>query len=123
MIKKFLLMLPFFCISCTFTPKNNESWLEFQKNACLPTSIIYKKDLEKKEIWSKIIVYHYKDSTLGHAIAVYMYPPGQNKMWTYDFWGSYRARAYKDQPLQIAKEAEKKRHRDPNNVLRAQFID
>ena len=57
----------------------------------------------------------------GHAIVVYMYPKGQNKLWTYDFWGSYRVRAFKDNPLQIAKEAVRVRYED-RDVYFAEFI-
>ena len=48
----------------------------------------------------------------GHAIVAYMYPTGQNKLWTYDSWGSYRVRAYKDDPLDIAKKAVEARQED-----------
>jgi hypothetical protein len=120
---KTLLIVLLLFVGCSSVPKNPESWLEFEKNACLPTAIVYKKSLEKDQIWGKIVSYQYHNQNLGHAIATYLYPPGQNKLWTYDYLGSYRARAYVDNPLQIARECEKKRGRDPNNVLSAYFID
>ena len=115
-----------FCIAltgCTFTPKNPQSWMEFQQNACVPTAIVYKKNLEKQNIWSKVVIYSYKHKDMGHAVVAYMYPPGENKLWTYDYIGSYRVRAYKDDPLQIAKEAENSRERNPNRVKSAYFLD
>jgi len=115
-----------FCITlagCTFTPKNPQSWMEFQQNACVPTAIVYKKSLERQNIWAKVIIYSYKDKDMGHAIAAYMYPPGKNQLWTYDYLGSYRARAYKDNALQVAREAEKSRDRNPDKVKSAYFLD
>lgn len=109
--------------ACVNAPKNPQSWMEFQQNACLPTAIVYKKSLEKQNIWSKIVIYSYKHKDMGHAIAVYMHPPGQNKLWTYDYLGSYRARAYKHNPLKIAEEAEKERGRSPEKVKFAYFLD
>jgi len=116
----FLLLLA----SCSSTPTNPESWIEFHKNACLPTAIIYKKNLDEKGVpWSKIVTYTYKNKNIGHAIVAYLYPPGENQLWTYDYWGSYRARAYINQPTEIAKQAEKRRGRDPDEVLSGVFLD
>ena len=120
---KYLGALLLFFVGCSNTPKNPESWLEFQKNACLPTAIVYKKALEKDQVWGKVVSYQYQNKSLGHAIAAYLYPPGHNKLWTYDYLGSYRARAYVDNPLQIARECEKQRGRDPNDVAFATFLD
>ena len=117
------IILSLVLVSCVNTPKNPQSWMEFQQNACLPTAIVYKKSLDKKDIWSRIIIYNYKDKDMGHAITSYMYPPGENQLWTYDYIGSYRVRAYKDDPLQIAREAENSRERNPNRVKSAYFLD
>jgi hypothetical protein len=96
-----------------------------QKNACLPTAIAFREGLQKYDVWSEVLRYEWIDKkTLkqnGHAIVVYMYPKGQNKLWTYDFWGSYRVRAFKDNPLQIAKEAVRVRLED-RDVYFAEFI-
>jgi hypothetical protein len=50
-----------------------------------------------------------------------MYPKGQNQLWTYDFWGSYKVRAFKDNPLQIAQQAVRARMED-REVNRAEFL-
>jgi hypothetical protein len=96
-------------ISCSTTPTNTENWMETKQNACLPTAIAFREGLRKYDVWSEVVLYRWYDfksqTTKGHAIVAYMYPKGQNKLWTYDFWGSYRARAFKDNPLQIAREA------------------
>ena len=111
-------------VACESTPKNPQNWMELQQNACLPTAIIYKKSLDnKKNIWSKIIIYQYTHKNMGHAIVTYMYPPGENRLWTYDYLGSYRAKAYKDNPMQIAREAEKARERNADKIKSAYFLD
>ena len=119
----FIMPFCFVLTSCIMTPKNPQSWMEFQRNACVPTAIVYKKNLEKQNIWSKVVIYSYKHQDMGHSIAAYMYPPGKNKLWTYDYLGSYRARAYKDDALQIARQAESARDRNPDKVKAAYFLD
>ena len=119
-----LLLLILFLTSCV-TPSNPESWMETKKNACLPTAIAFKEGLNKYNVWSEVIVYSWIDKKTnikkGHAIVAYMYPIGKNQLWTYDFWGSYRARAYKDNPLEIAKEAVKVRSED-RTVIFAELL-
>ena len=121
----YLFILIFSVTSCTITPKNPEKWMEMEKNACLPTAIAFKEGLEKYNIWSEVVTYRWIDKKTnkikGHAITAYMYPKSKNQLWTYDFWGSYRVRAYKDDPLQIAREAVKVRNEE-RDVYFAQFI-
>ena len=112
-------------ISCTSTPKNTEAWMANQRNACLPTAIAFREGLRKYDVWSEVLRYEWIDNKTkkpkGHAIVAYMYPKGKNQLWTYDFWGSYRVRAFKDNPLQIAKEAVRVRYED-RDVYFAEFI-
>jgi hypothetical protein len=107
-----------FLISCS-TPRNPESWMEMEKNACLPTAIAFKEGLKKYDIWSEVVTYNYfdpkKNKLSGHAITAYMYPKGKNQLWTYDYMGSYRTRAFKNNPYQIAQQAEILRGR--NNII------
>jgi hypothetical protein len=126
-VKKIFLLL-MGCIiftSCTITPKNPDSWMEMKKNACLPTAISFRESLRKYDIWAEVVTYYWIDNKTqkpkGHAIVAYMYPAGKNQLWTYDSWGSYRVRAYKDNPLQISKEAVRVRYED-RDVYSAQFI-
>jgi hypothetical protein len=111
--------------SCTSTPKNPESWMELQKNACLPTAISFREGLKKYNVWSEVIVYHWLDTKKnklnGHAIVAYMYPTGKNQLWTYDYWGSYRIRAFKDDPVDIAQKAVNARQED-RYVSYAEFL-
>ena len=119
-----LLSLILFLTACA-TPSNPESWMETKKNACLPTAIAFKEGLNKYNVWSEVVVYSWIDKKTnikkGHAIVAYMYPIGKNQLWTYDFWGSYRIRAYKDNPLEIAKEAVRVRLED-RKVIFAEFL-
>lgn len=39
----------------------------------------------------------------GHIYTCYLFPPGENKLWAYDLYGSQRVRAYKDDPDMIAR--------------------
>lgn len=125
----------FFCLpiigiilltGCSSLPKNPEAWMESQRNACLPTAIAFKQSLKKYDVWAKVVRYTWYDTKQqkykGHAIVAYLYPPGENKLWTYDFWGSYRARAFINNPYQIAKEAVEARGEN-RNVNFAEFLD
>lgn len=125
-MKKILIGIISLCaIGCASTPKNPESWMEMKKNACLPTAIAFREGLKKYNVWSEVVTYRWIDKKtqkpLGHAIVAYMYPIGKNQLWTYDFWGSYRVRAYKDNPLQIAREAVRVRLED-RDVYYAEFL-
>lgn len=105
----FLLLFSCFLISCASTPSNPEPWMELKRNACLPTAIAFREGLRKYGVWSEVVAYKWYDSNKktfnGHAIVAYMYPPGKNQLWTYDYWGSWKVRAYKDDPLDIAQKA------------------
>jgi hypothetical protein len=120
-----LIIATAFLTACASTPSNPESWMEMKKNACLPTAIAFREGLKKYDVWSEVLIYNWYDlktnTTKGHAIVAYMYPKGQNQLWTYDFWGSYRVRAFKDNPLQIAQQAVKVRAED-RLVNRAEFL-
>ena len=119
-----LVLISCFLVSCA-TPSNPETWMETKKNACLPTAIAFREGLKKYNVWSEVVVYSWIDKKTnirkGHAIVAYMYPTGKNKLWTYDFWGSYRTRAYNNDPVEIAKEAVKVRLED-RDIIFAEFL-
>ena len=125
-MKNVLLVLWVFMVcGCESLPTNSEKWMERQKNACLPTAISFKEGLKKHNIWSEVISYQYIDyktkKQKGHAIVAFMYPPGKNKLWTYDWEGSWRTRAWREDPLMIATQAESIRGRWDNKILSAEF--
>jgi hypothetical protein len=121
-----ILSICFIFTSCVNTPKNTEAWMENQKNACLPTAIAFREGLRRSGIWAEVLTYHWKDPKTskikGHAITVYMYPPGKNQLYTYDHWGSYRTRAWKDNPRMIAEQAVWVRYFENWNLIDAQFL-
>lgn len=123
-MKYFLLFLSLFLIGCA-TPTNPEFWMEKEINACLPTAIIFKQALNKYDIWSEVFRYSWIDSETGkvrgHAMVAYLYPKGKNQLWTYDAMGSWKTRAYIDNPTQIAQQAHYVRG-NTNKIFAAQFI-
>lgn len=129
-MKKFIYLFSFFVLmflaGCETTPVNSEKWMELEANACLPTAISFREGLKKYGVWSEVVRYSYFDSQKnkrsGHAIVAYLYPPGKNQLWTYDYTGSWRARAFVDNPLQIAKEAEASRGNYFREVYSAEFL-
>ncbi len=110
---------------CQSTPENPEQWMTREKNACLPTAIAFREGLRRYNVWSEVVRYGYtrsNGSRGGHAIVAYLYPPGKNQLWTYDYEGSWQTRAYIDNPLQVAREAEKLRGRWDNDVTFAEYL-
>jgi hypothetical protein len=55
-------------------------------------------------------------------VTVYLFAPGENKLWAYDFEGSTRVRAFIDNPIQIATQAEIARGRN-TRVVFAEFLN
>lgn len=111
-------------------PRNPESWMAFERNACLPTAIAMQRGLERQGISAKVVTYNYPNPTTqrltghrltGHAITAYLFPAGQNTLWTYDFMGSYRTRALWGDPHAIAQQSENLRGRPQNRIFQAQF--
>ena len=91
------------------TPSNPEKWMEREINACLPTAIAFRQGLKRQDVWAEVFSYRYRDAIEnklhGHAMTAYLYPPGANKLWTYDNAGSWRVRAYTNDVVSIAREA------------------
>jgi hypothetical protein len=129
-MKKLLIVLvALIHASCSSMPQNPQKWMEWQgANNCLPTAIAFKEGLKASKCkWSKVVVYGYIDAVdskpKGHAIVAFMYPIGKNQLWVYDSMGSYRTRAYINDPLTIAKLAETQRGRSKNVVHYAEFLE
>jgi|688.fasta_scaffold00095_40 hypothetical protein len=119
------IVLGFFVAGCETLPENSEKWMEREQNACLPTAISFREGLKKYDLWAEVVSYRYIDyktkKLKGHSIVAYMYPPGKNQMWTYDYEGSWRTRAWKEDALMIATQAEKIRGRWDNEIIYAEF--
>lgn len=98
--------------------------MERKKNACLPTAIIFKKSLNKYGIWSEVFIYSWideKGKLKGHAMVAYIYPKGQNQLWTYDHMGSFKVRANVNNITDIAQKAHNKRGWT-NKILNAEYV-
>jgi hypothetical protein len=103
---------------------NPEFWMEKEINACLPTAIIFKESLNKYGVWSEVFRYSWKDENQklrGHAMVAYLYPKGQNQLWTYDSMGSYRIRAYTNNVTEIAQKAHLARGWN-NKIFAAEYL-
>jgi hypothetical protein len=101
------------------TPTNPERWMEMEKNACLPTAISMDAGLRRQGITSRVLQYGYQrgNKFVGHAVTAYLFAPGENKLWVYDYEGSTRTRAFIDDPVQIATQAELARGRNTQIVF------
>jgi hypothetical protein len=100
--------------------------MEGKSSACLPTAIAFKEGLKNQAVWSEVLLYEYADpisgKTLGHAVTAYMYPVGQNQLWTYDHEGSTRIRAYITDIEEIAQQTENMRGRPHHRVTKAELL-
>jgi hypothetical protein len=113
-----LIVLSFIFLALAFLsgcagPTNPEQWMSMERNACLPTAIAMAEGLKRQGIQSRVIIYNYREkgNQVGHAITAYLYPAGQNTLWTYDYEGSWRTRAFWDDAVGIAAAAERLRSR------------
>lgn len=88
---------------CTTTPPIDlPPWVGKYGNACLPEAIAMSEGLKKSGIQAKVLSIH--TDKWGHAVCVYMYPPGHNQLWAWDsYWQSFRLRAWWDDPTSMAK--------------------
>lgn len=93
---------------CAVEPRNPEGWMTRERNACLPTAIAMSQGLRRQGITAKVVRYSYRRNgrPVGHAITAYLYPPGANTLYTYDYEGSWRTRAFWADDAGIARAAE-----------------
>jgi hypothetical protein len=115
--------LALFMAACVSAPINPENALSREKNSCLPVAITMVEALKRQGTQARVVRYSYmrNGKHVGHAVAAYLYPPGENKLWTYDYEGSWRTRAYWGDALGIATAAEKLRARNYDIVF-AEFL-
>jgi hypothetical protein len=108
-----VLLLALILSGCTAAPRNAEQWMARERNACLPTAVAMAEGLRRQGIQARVVRYAYtaQGRTAGHAITAYLYPPGSNTLWSYDYEGSWRTRAFWDDPMGIATAAERLRSR------------
>lgn len=99
---KFVVWAAIFLTSCTTTPPvDTPPWIGKMKNACLPEAIAMAQGLTSSGIQAKVLTI--RTPQWGHAVCVYMYPPGENKLHVWDsHWKSIRLRAWWNDPHSIA---------------------
>ena len=108
---------------CAVTPQSPEPWMARERNACLPTAVAMSQGLKRQGITAKVVRYSYRlqGRLLGHAITAYLYPPGANTLYTYDYEGSWRTRAFWGDDAGIARAAESLRGRN-NPILSSEEL-
>jgi hypothetical protein len=88
---------------CSSLPVSEPSFAGAYKNACLPEAIAMAQALKKSDIQARVLRIQTKD--WGHAVTVYLYPTGANKLYVWDsYWKSVNLRAWYDNPVSIATE-------------------
>lgn len=124
-MKRVLITIAILLVGCQTVPTNPEREAEKQINACLPNAIIMAQALRRQDVWAKVLIVKWdiQQKINGHAYTIYLYPPGQNQLWSYDRdWGSMRVRALKDNVYDVARRAN--HSRNINWPLRsAEYID
>jgi hypothetical protein len=97
-----LLLISIVLVGCNATLVEEPEVSGMFKNACLPEAIMMSQSLKEHGIDARVLGIYAED--YGHAICVYMYPPGKNQMWGWDsYWKSLRLRAFKDNPESVAR--------------------
>jgi hypothetical protein len=91
------------------------------KNACLPEAIAMTQALKKNGIQARVLRIGTKE--WGHAVCVYLYPTGANKLYVWDsYWKSVNLRAWYDDPNGIANAWLKWAH-PKISLVSANFLD
>jgi hypothetical protein len=98
-----VLLLAFLLAGCASNPPaDTPPWVGRYKNACLPEAIVMTQGLKQSGIQAKVLGIY--TDRWGHAVCVYMYPTGNNRLWVWDsYWKSVNIRAYFNDPNDIAK--------------------
>jgi hypothetical protein len=89
--------------------------------ACLPEAIGMAEALRGAGVQAKVL--RFRTAKVGHAIAVYLYPPGANKLWGWDsWWASLQLRAFWHNPEMIARDwLRVTRHTEA--LIEAEFVE
>jgi hypothetical protein len=112
--RKLLLFFTLLLAACASSePRSAEQWMARERNACLPAAVSMAEGLKRQGVQAKVVRYGYNRNgkRIGHAITAYLYPPGDNQLWTYDYEGSWRTRAFWEDAMGIAATAERLRAR------------
>lgn len=93
----------FYLSACATQPPVGEpAFSGAHKNACVPEAAVMVQGLTKSGITAKVLLI--TTPAWNHAVAVYLYPAGANRLWVWDAnWKSVRVRAWWDDPSGIAR--------------------
>lgn len=119
---KFFFVIPIiFLVGCTSFPIEQPAFIGRYRNACLPEAIAMAQGLREKSIQTRVLRIQTKD--WGHAVCVYLYPTGANRLYVWDsYWQSINLRAWFDNPASIANAWLNYTHPD-KQLVNANFID
>ena len=99
---KIFILLVLLLSGCNSLPVKAPSIVGKYNNACLPEAIEMSSSLQKSDIISQVVIF--KTDQRQHAICVYMYPPGKNKIWGWDsYYGSHQLKAWWNDPVSESK--------------------
>jgi len=98
---KTFLALSLLLTACAANPPT-KAWTSGEKNACVPEAAVMVEGLRGADIKAQVLLI--QTPKWNHAVAVYLYPTRENKLWVWDAnWKSIRVRAFYDDPQAIAK--------------------
>jgi hypothetical protein len=119
---KFILAIIILALAgCVTPPVAEPEFAGRYKNACLPEAIAMTQALKKNDIQSRVLRIQTQD--WGHAVCVYLYPTGANKLYVWDsYWKSVNLRAWYDDPNDIANAWLKWAH-PKISLVNANFLD
>ena len=119
---KYLLAIVIVALAgCTSLPVEQPAFAGRYRNACLPEAIAMAQGLKEKAIQTRVLRIQTKD--WGHAVTVYLYPTGANRLYVWDsYWQSINLRAWFDNPVSIATAWLNYTHPD-KQLVNATFLD
>lgn len=72
------------------------------RSACLPEAAAMTEGLRKSGITARVLII--STASWKHAVTVYLYPAGSNRLWVWDStWKSNQVRAWWNDPTGIAR--------------------
>lgn len=99
---RYIAIIALFLAGCATAPVPEPPIAGQYKNACLPEAIMMTQALKESGVNARVLGIY--TPRIGHAICVYLYPPGKNQLWGWDsHWKSLRLRAYTDDAEGIAR--------------------
>lgn len=96
------LIVALFLAGCSSNPPIPAApWVGKYGNACLPEAVAMTAGLQAHGVQAKVL--RVQTARWSHAVCVYLYPPGQNRLWVWDsYWKSVNVRAWYADPSSVA---------------------